>query len=80
MAAQAFGAGRWHPRSPGPALKSDANELGIALCTTCRWDAPRSSPERETALKGCRTQQQAAVAELGQEALMGADLLTLMHV
>ena len=74
MAARAFGAG--DASAPLPALKSDANELGILVTTFAGMR--QAVAEREVTLKA-RAQQQAAVAELGQDALMGADLLTLMQ-
>jgi PAS domain S-box-containing protein len=74
MAAQAFGAG--DASAPLPAFTSDANELGILVTTFAGMR--QAVVEREATLKA-RAHQQAAVAELGQEALMGADLLTLMQ-
>jgi HAMP domain-containing protein len=74
MAARAFGAG--DASAPLPALTSDANELGILVTTFAGMR--QAVAEREATLKA-RAHQQAAVAELGQEALMGADLLTLMQ-
>jgi PAS domain S-box-containing protein len=74
MAAQAFGAG--DASAPLPALRSDANELGILVTTFAGMR--QAVAEREATLKA-RAHQQAAVAELGQEALMNADLLTLMQ-
>jgi HAMP domain-containing protein len=74
MAAQAFGAG--DASAPLPALRSEANELGIVVTTFAGMR--QAVAEREATLKA-RAHQQAAVAELGQDALMGADLLTLMQ-
>ena len=74
MAAQAFGAG--DASAPLPTLTSAANELGILVTTFAGMR--QAVAEREATLKA-RAHQQAAVAELGQEALMGADLLTLMQ-
>ncbi len=74
MAAQAFGAG--DASAPLPTLKSDANELGILVTTFARMR--QAVAEREATLQA-RACQQAAVAKLGQEALMGADLLALME-
>jgi len=74
MAAQAFGAG--DASAPLPALRSEANELGILITTFAGMR--QAVAEREATLKA-RAHQQAAVAELGQDALMGADLLTLMQ-
>jgi PAS domain S-box-containing protein len=52
------------------------NELGILVTTFAGMR--QAVAEREATLKA-RARQQAAVAELGQDALMGADLLTLMQ-
>ena len=73
-AAQAVGTG--DACAPLPALRSDANELGILVTTFAGMR--QAVAEREATLQA-RVRQQAAVAELGQEALMGADLLVLMQ-
>jgi PAS domain S-box-containing protein len=74
MAAQAFGAG--DASAPLPALKSAANELGILVTTFAGMR--QAVAEREATLKA-RARQQAAIAKLGQEALMGAELPALMQ-
>jgi hypothetical protein len=74
MAAQAFGAG--DASAPLPTLKSDASELSILVTTFAGMR--QAVAEREATLKA-RARQQAAVAEVGQDALMGADLLALMQ-
>jgi PAS domain S-box-containing protein len=74
VAAQAFGAG--DASAPLPTLKSDANEFGLLVATFAGMR--RAVAEREATLQA-RARQQAAVAELGQAALMGTDLLALMQ-
>jgi PAS domain S-box-containing protein len=74
MAAQAFGVG--DASAPLPAATSGAHELGILVTTFANMR--HAVVEREATLKA-RAQQQAAVAELGQEALMSAELLPLMQ-
>jgi PAS domain S-box-containing protein len=73
-AARAFGAG--DASAPLPALTSAATELGILVTT---FAAMRQAVAEWEATLKARVRQQAAVAELGQKALMGADLLTLMQ-